>query len=125
MPAEMEWDEADADAVHAVARNALGVTVATGRLLPSQPHEDGSAGRIGQIGRIGRMAVKQGLRGSGHGAVVMRALMDRARARGDREVHLHAQCEAHTFYEREGFVPHGPVFEEAGIAHIEMRRRLD
>lgn len=120
VPAEMEWDEEDADAVHAVARNALGVTVATGRLLRPQPHEEGP----GSVSRIGRMAVKQALRGAGHGAVVLKALMERARARGDREVRLHAQCDARSFYEREGFVASGPVFEEAGIAHIEMHRVL-
>ena len=36
IPAELEWDEADATAVHAVAYNRLGQAVATGRLLPAQ-----------------------------------------------------------------------------------------
>ena len=48
------------------------------------------------------------------------ALMAAARERGDRSVLLHAQCSAEGFYKRAGFVPQGPVFEEAGIAHIEM-----
>jgi predicted GNAT family N-acyltransferase len=37
---------------------------------------------------------------------------------------LHAQCSAEGFYKRAGFAPHGAVFEEAGIAHIEMVRDL-
>ena len=37
---------------------------------------------------------------------------------------LHAQCSALDFYARAGFVPRGAVFEEAGIAHVEMALAL-
>ena len=47
---------------------------------------------------------------------------------GDRlrivAVALHAQRSAEAFYTRLGYLPHGEPFEEAGIAHIEMRRKL-
>ena len=75
-------------------------------------------------GRIGRMAVHRVLRGGGHGAAVLRALEAAAKARGDREVTLHAQRSAEAFYRRLGYVPHGEPFEEAGIAHIEMRKEI-
>ena len=114
IPKELEWDEHDASAVHAVARNRLGQVIATGRLVPGAPGQ----------GRIGRMAVHRVLRGGGHGAAVLRALEEAARARGDREVALHAQRSAEAFYAHLGYVPHGEPFEEAGIAHIEMRRML-
>ena len=114
VPAEMEWDEADHTALHAVAVNRMGMALATGRLLV---HALG-------VARIGRMAVKKPMRGSDLGARVLHALMDAARARGDRQVVLHAQCSAEGFYKRAGFAPHGAVFEEAGIAHIEMVRDL-
>ena len=114
VPAEMEWDEADHTALHAVAVNRMGMALATGRLLV---HASG-------VARIGRMAVKKPMRGSDLGARVLQALMDAARARGDRQVVLHAQCSAEGFYKRAGFAPHGSVFEEAGIAHIEMVRDL-
>ena len=52
------------------------------------------------------------------------ALVDAARARGDREAVLHAQLGAAPFYERAGFVRRGPEFDEAGIAHVEMLRVL-
>lgn len=116
IPAELEWDEADATAVHGVARNRLGQVVATGRLLRDPAHPG--------MARIGRMAVHRVLRGGGWGAAVLRALEDAARARGDREVGLHAQRSAEAFYLRLGYQPHGEPFEEAGIAHIEMRRPL-
>ena len=115
IPKEMEWDEADAVAVHAVALNRLGLPVATGRLLPAQ---DG-------VAKIGRMAVDKALRGSGLGRAVLEALMAVAQARGDREILLHAQCSAEVFYSRQGFKRQGAVFVEAGIAHIEMVKNLD
>ncbi|MGJ7509950.1 YbgC/FadM family acyl-CoA thioesterase [Variovorax sp. GT1P44] len=114
IPKELEWDEHDATAVHAVARNRLGQAIATGRLVPESPG----------VGRIGRMAVHRVLRSGGHGAAVLRALEAEAAARGDREVTLHAQRSAEAFYARLGYQPHGEPFEEAGIAHIEMRRKL-
>ena len=114
VPAEMEWDEDDKTALHCVAVNRMGMPLATGRLLQHGPG----------VARIGRMAVKKPMRGSDLGRRVLQALMDAARARGDQQVLLHAQCSAEGFYQRSGFVPHGAVFEEAGIAHIEMVRDL-
>ena len=114
IPKEMEWDEADRHCVHAVAFNRLGMPLATGRLLQEAP----------RIARVGRMASLQSLRSSGVGRRVLDALIDAARARGDAEVVLHAQTSAAPFYARAGFAARGAVFEEAGIAHIEMTRAL-
>jgi predicted GNAT family N-acyltransferase len=109
VPAELELDEMDAQSLHAVACQD-GVPVATGRLLPD--------------GHIGRMAVRQDARGAGTGSLVLCALMDEARRRGDRDVVLHAQLSAREFYARHGFEPEGEVFMDAGIEHIAMRRRF-
>lgn len=109
VPAELELDEMDAQSLHAVAYQD-GVPVATGRLLPD--------------GHIGRMAVRQEARGAGTGSLVLCALMDEARRRGDRDVVLHAQLSARDFYARHGFEPEGEIFMDAGIEHIAMRRRF-
>ncbi len=114
IPKEMEWDEADAHAVHAVALNRLGLPVATGRLLPAPQG----------VAKIGRMAVDKALRGSGLGRGVLEALMAVAKARGDRGVLLHAQRSAEAFYSRQGFAPQGGAFMEAGIEHIEMVKKF-
>ena len=114
IPAELEHDPADADCIHALAVNRMGLPLATGRLLQHVPG----------VAKIGRMAVSQGLRGSGVGRHVLDALMKAARARGDREVLLHAQTSAAPFYAKAGFVPRGEEFEEAGIPHLEMVRAL-
>jgi YbgC/YbaW family acyl-CoA thioester hydrolase len=118
IPKELEWDAADADAVHAVAYNRLGMPLATGRYLPYA-----AAGRPGVV-KVGRMAVKRVMRGAGVGRDVLYALMDAARARGEKEVLLHAQRSAEPFYARLGYTVNGEPFEEAGIPHIEMHMRL-
>ena len=117
IPLEMEWDEADNVALHAVAYNRLGQPLATGRLLQGNPAEPG-------VARIGRMAVERVVRGTRLGRDILEILADAARERGDREVRLHAQCSAQGFYGRLGFSAVGAPFEEAGIAHIEMARPL-
>jgi YbgC/YbaW family acyl-CoA thioester hydrolase len=114
IPAEMEWDSADAGCLHAVAYNRLGLPLATGRLLEHVPG----------VAKIGRMAVSAPLRGSRVGREVLEALMRAGRERGYREVLLHAQLSAEGFYVRAGFQRRGPVFEEAGIGHVEMVRAL-
>ena len=110
IPAEIEVDEADGDALHAVAYNRLGQPLATGRLLQHAPG----------VAQIGRMAVNRGLRGSRLGQRVLQALTDSARARGDHEVMLHAQRSAEGFYARAGYAVRGDPFDEVGIAHVEM-----
>lgn len=110
IPAEMEWDAADTTCLHALALNRLGMPLGTGRLLEHGPG----------VAKIGRMAVRRSLRGGHVGRAVLDALMQAARARGEREVLLHAQTSAAGFYLRAGFVPRGDVFEEAGIGHLEM-----
>ena len=112
--AKDEWDTADADAVHAVITNRFGHPLGTARLLKKYPG----------VAQIGRMAVVRVMRGSGLGGQLLNALVDIAKARGDKEVHLHAQTSAQAFYAREGFVPVGEPFDEVGIAHIEMRKVL-
>jgi YbgC/YbaW family acyl-CoA thioester hydrolase len=114
IPAEMEWDAADESCTHAVAYNRFGMPLATGRLLEHVPG----------VAKIGRMAVSQTMRGSRIGRAVLDGLMQAARERADREVILHAQMTAAPFYARAGFTQRGPVFEEAGIPHVEMVRAL-
>lgn len=110
VPAEIELDERDAACVHAVAFGESGQPVGTGRLLPD--------------GHVGRMAVMHAWRRQGVGGAILEALLSEARRRGHAEVVLSAQVQAVDFYRRHGFDAFGPVYEEAGIAHQDMRRRL-
>ncbi|CAM5195024.1 N-acetyltransferase domain-containing protein OS=Castellaniella defragrans OX=75697 GN=HNR28_003188 PE=4 SV=1 [Castellaniella defragrans] len=107
---EEELDALDAQCVHALARDARGRPIATGRLLPD--------------GHIGRMAVAAAWRGKGVGSQVLQALVDEARRRGDAQVVLAAQLHARPFYARHGFAEEGETFMDAGIPHRLMRRSL-
>ena len=114
IPADVEADALDASARHAVLYNRLGQPGATGRLLQQAPG----------VSRIGRMAVDRSVRGAQWGRVLLAALVEAARARGDAQVQLHAQCSAQGFYERAGFTVAGAPYEEAGLAHVLMTQAL-
>ena len=114
VPAGLEPDDADAFAVHAVALNRFGQCIATGRLV-AQEHG---------LVQLGRLAVTRAMRQGGIGARVLGALLQVSRERGHRQVMLNAQLDAVPFYRRAGFVPDGPTFFEAGIAHQQMRVNL-
>jgi predicted GNAT family N-acyltransferase len=111
VPLDLEWDEFDELAEHAIAIDDTGRAVATGRLLPD--------------GHIGRMAVLRDVRGRGAGAAVLGALIARARARGMTVLRLNAQTHAAAFYARFGFAGCGETFLEAGIPHVAMRLEFD
>ena len=110
VPPEIELDEYDVVATHALAL-LDGVAIATGRAIV----EDGSA-------RIGRMAVDRQYRRSGVGGLVLRFLEDEAREQGAGEFVLHAQDYVRAFYAGHGYEEHGDTFMEAGILHVEMRK---
>src|SRR5688572_6410940 len=99
VPADEEMDDLDAISVHVLAR-CDGEPVGTGRLIPGADDH----------AKIGRMAVLKPYRGRHVGSAIMDHLLDVARETGVRHVSLAAQLHAISFYERFGFVAHGPVF---------------
>jgi len=111
VPAGIELDDMDGNSLHAVAFDEAGKAIGTGRLLPE--------------GKIGRMAVVKEWRRRGVGADLLEALVGEAQRRGLKEVKLSAQLQAAEFYRAHGFVAEGKVYEEAGILHQQMKRKLD
>jgi predicted GNAT family N-acyltransferase len=109
VPEEIEIDEYDAVARHVLA------------FVADRPV---GTGRITDDGKIGRMAVLQDFRGGGVGREILRALIELARENSLDRVGLSAQCHAIPFYEKLGFVAEGPVYDDAGIDHRWMERRL-
>lgn len=110
VPPEEEWDALDPLCRHVIARDESGLPIGTGRLTPEH--------------RIGRMAVLADWRGRGVGEALLAALMIEARKQGWPVVSLNAQVSAEAFYARQGFIPDGERFMEAGIEHQSMRRAL-
>jgi predicted GNAT family N-acyltransferase len=112
VPPELERDEFDDIAVHLVALRGDDV-IGTLRLVVS----GGSA-------KIGRMAVLAAERNTGIGSRLMERAVEVARNVNVKEITLHAQLTAKEFYEKLGYCEEGDVFEEAGIAHVSMRKTI-
>lgn len=108
-----EWDDLDTGAVHLLASRD-GAPLGTARLL-----------RDGATGWIGRICVDKAARGTGLGAALVRAGIARLAQDPDvTGIRLGAQVHATGFYEKLGFTVCGPVYDDAGIPHHEMERRL-
>jgi len=112
VPAELEIDELDPEAIHLVAILDEAV-VGTLRIL----QHEGTA-------KIGRVAVRAAARGAGIGGRLMERAAEMVRERGFDEIVLHAQITVAGFYRRLGYVEEGEPFEEAGIPHIAMRKKI-
>jgi predicted GNAT family N-acyltransferase len=116
VPDEIERDILDAVADHVVGF-VDGVPLGAGRLIAQ-------VGGDPETGLLGRLAVLKEARGAGLGAALVLAIEEQAARRGLAAVELHAQTQARGFYERLGYTVCGAEYEEAGIAHLPMRKAL-
>lgn len=110
VPAALEWDGLDEDAVHVLARDDANRPIGCARLLPG--------------GKIGRMAVLPQWRGQGVGRSMLHALLEAARRQGLSEIVLSAQVSAIPFYQKAGFTVCSACYMDAGIPHRDMRLTL-
>lgn len=116
VPPELEVDGLDPLCTHLVAERAEAGgwrVIGAARLRPK-----------GALAKAERVAVLAAERGLGAGALLMAALEEEARQQGFAEVVLNAQVQVVPFYERLGYRAEGPEFEEAGIQHRAMRKRI-
>ncbi len=113
VPLELEMDEYDDLAVHFLLRDAEGAPLATARLLDKHG-----------LAKIGRVAVLKEARGLGLGLMLMQFVLNEAQKRGFTEAMLDSQTYAIPFYERLSFTAEGEEFDDAGIPHFLMRRKL-
>ncbi|WP_397391705.1 GNAT family N-acetyltransferase [Polynucleobacter sp.] len=109
VPEEMELDEYDLLAQHALAY-LDSECIGTARLVTLP----------GSVGRIGRMAVLPMHRRRGIGRRLLSALLKLSKSQGITQLELHAQLSAIPFYEQFGFIAQGDIYDEAGIAHRDM-----
>ena len=117
VPPDLERDELDAAATHAVVRDPAGRLVGTGRMVVLTEGSD-------PVARIGRMAVAAEARGTGVGAALLAVLEEAAVGAGCRRAVVHAQTHAEGFYRRAGYTREGEPFDEAGIPHVAMAKGL-
>jgi predicted GNAT family N-acyltransferase len=110
---EEETDDLDDESTQIVGLDETGV-VATCRLRD-----------VGEgTSKLERMAVERRLRKLGVGSRLLAGAEDEARASGAKEMLLHAQRRAESFYASNGYVAEGDTFMDAGIEHVAMRKAL-
>ncbi|MFC7073569.1 GNAT family N-acetyltransferase [Halovenus rubra] len=109
-----EWDGNDEDAVHYVVYND-GYPIGTARVRIPEAH----------LAKIERVAVRKQYRQAGIGQLLMETLETEVRDQNATEVLLHAQTAVKQFYEKLGYMATSDHFNEAGISHVKMTKRLD
>ena len=113
VPIEEERDQYDKSAIHILA-TFQGTPVGTARIVV-----------VEDKGKIGRVAVLAPHRGTGLGAKLIYACLNELRDQPNvTTAKLGSQTHALGFYEKLGFVAHGPEFDDAGIPHRMMSLRL-
>jgi predicted GNAT family N-acyltransferase len=114
VPEAVEMDDADDEATHVVAYDPThGHAVGTARLR-----------EVDGVAKIERVAVHANHRGRGLGTRLMESVETAARDQGHGEAHLHAQTSVESFYQSLGYETVSDEFEQAGIPHVEMVKRL-
>jgi predicted GNAT family N-acyltransferase len=114
VPEALEWDNADADATHFCLFDNSEL-IAYGRLLLPAV----------EVGKLTRMAVELSRRRQELGTLLLLHIIKTAQDLGLTKLKLDAQLQAVDFYRRQGFVPEGAVFWDAGIEHVTMALKLD
>ncbi len=74
--------------------------------------------------KIERLAVLSSARGKGIGKQIMEKALDIASENNIERVVIHAQEHVKGLHQKLGFEPEGEIFEEAGIPHVKMRKKL-
>ncbi len=110
IPESEEWDGEDENSSHVLAFSEKRDAVGTGRIEAN--------------GKIARLAVLAEYRGQGVGSAMLTRLIEEARQRDFRQVYLHAQTHALSFYKKFGFVSNEEIFSEGGIPHVVARLDL-
>jgi predicted GNAT family N-acyltransferase len=113
VPADLERDEHDSEALHFMAL-ADGQSVGTARVVLKDS---------GTSAKIGRVAVYRSNRGLGIGKLLIAAIEAAPDLRHVRHFLLDAQTHALQFYARLGYEAYGEEFMDAGIPHRHMRKR--
>jgi predicted GNAT family N-acyltransferase len=120
VPEGFERDANDSRAFHVLAFDG-GHAIGTGRLVTlSRPPLD----QTGTWAQVSRMAVVQSHRSSGVGAKLLEALEAEARRQGVQGITLHGPLSSIDFYKKRGYQTVGGVFQEAGMPHLEMQKKL-
>ena len=112
VPAELELDEWDQESHHFIALNADKV-VATLRIII----QDNRA-------KLGRLAVLESFRKQGIATQLMQNATQFCQHQALHSIYLGSQVSVQNFYTKLGYQAVGDIFDDAGIPHIRMIRKL-
>ncbi len=112
VPEELEIEGDDYKCTH-IALEQNNIVIATARLIEKA---DGLY--------IGRVAVLKDYRGKHLGKKVMEVMHEYLLQQNVKEVYLNAQVQVIDFYKKLGYVEISELFEEAGIQHKKMIKKL-
>lgn len=115
VPLSIEIDKNEAYCIHFVLYDDNDKPLATCRLLP-----DEQKGFV----TLQRMAVLDTHQGLGLGRRLLQAAETFAKEQRFKKITLHAQMTAYDFYAKNGYLPVGEQFLEAGIEHITVEKTL-
>ncbi|MBE9031190.1 GNAT family N-acetyltransferase [filamentous cyanobacterium LEGE 11480] len=111
--AALEFDGQDAQMVHLLAC-WQGQPVGTARILYCDA----------TTAKLQRVAVVSAYRSRGIGQAMMQFALEHLQQQGVNLIKIHAQQLVVPFYENLGFTITSDRFQEAGIPHVKMQRRL-
>jgi len=113
VPAHLELDEFDSEAVHFIAYDGE-TPFGAGRIRKIEP----------SIGKIERVCILENYRGKNLGNLIMQSMEDYAISKVFHKLKLNAQSHALPFYEKRNYIMTSPEFLEAGIPHRAMEKSL-
>lgn len=112
VPITREIDQNEAHCIHFVLYSDQNLPCGIVRLLPL---ENGKM-------KLQRMAILADYRHQGLGQILVAEAEAFAKSQGYNTILLGAQATAENFYKKLGFTAYGEPFEDAGIAHIAMKK---
>lgn len=110
-----EFDDTDNRAAHLVLFCENGLPAATCRIFWDEKMNSYI---------LGRLAVLKEYRGRNLGSAMVKEAEKYVRAKGGKEMALHAQCRISDFYKKLGFTESGKIENDEGCPHIWMRKSI-
>ncbi len=111
---ELDIDGKDSEAIHFLLKN-FSKPIATAR---AREIENG-------VYKVERVAVLKDFRNYGYGKLIMEKIEQALKSKGAKELVLNSQLKVSEFYEKLGYERVSNIFQEAGINHVKMKKRLE
>lgn len=119
----LDMDDIDYDAIHIFCKEGNEV-IAYARLFPDRlaPEFEVPRSKDANAWHIGRLLTRK--RGIGLGRTIIEKVISTAHEQGATLLRMEAQTHAIGLYEKFGFKVISCPFDDAGIEHVEMEKRL-